>query len=365
LTTSCHTLGWVQQDRGRLGAALRTYREGLRFATEGGRLLPFHAGEAHVGIGQVLHARNELDDALRHVTEGIELTGQVVEFRLPAFGLVSLAWIRRAMGDANGALAAIDEACGLLPATDVVAMFSPAQTERAGLLLALGRVEEAERWTRERGLTAQDEVSYPRERGYLVLARLLLAQSQPDRALGLLERLDALAASHGRVRSLIEIRALRSLALQATGEHQEALSLLAEALALAQPEGYVRVFADEGPPMAALVRSLIGARQRGRGVAGSGAATEHLHWVAWAFGPVAAPSGMTATAGGGLIEPLTGRELEVLRLLAAGRRNRDIAQELVVTLETVKKHVSHIFDKLGADNRTQAVTHARRLGLIP
>jgi LuxR family maltose regulon positive regulatory protein len=365
LTTSCHTLGWVQQDRGRLGVALRTYREGLRFATEGGRFLPFHAGEAHVGIAQVLHARNELDDALRHVIEGIELTRQVVEFRLPAFGLVSLAWIRRAMGDADGALVAIDEACRLLPATDVVTLFSPAQTERAGLLLALGRVEEAARWTGQRGLTAEDDVSYPRERDYLVLARVLLAQSQPDQALGLLERLDALAASHGRVRSLIEIRALRSLALQAAGEHQEALTLLAEALALARPEGYVRVFADDGPPMAALLRSLMGARQRGRGAAGAGAAAGHLHRVVGAFGPTKGQVGQTAPAVAGLIEPLTERELEVLRLLAAGRRNRDIAQELVVTLETVKKHVSHIFDKLGAANRTQAVAHARRLGLIP
>jgi LuxR family transcriptional regulator, maltose regulon positive regulatory protein len=364
LTTSCHTLGWVQQDRGRLGAALRTYQEGLRFATEGGRFLPFHAGEAHIGIGQVLHARNQLDDALRHVTEGIELTRQVVEFQLPAFGLVSLAWIRQAMGDADGALAAIDEACDLLPATDVVTMFSPAQTERAGLLLALGRVEEAAHWTRERGLTAQDEVSYPRERDYLVLARLLLAQSQPDRALGLLERLDALAGAHGRVRSLIEIRALRSLALQAAGLHQEALSPLAEALALARPEGHVRVFADDGPPMAALLRSLLNARQRGRS-AGTASAAEHLHRLVRAFGPVGSPADLTIPAAGGLIEPLTDRELEVLRLLAAGRRNRDIAQELVVTLETVKKHVSHIFDKLGAANRTQAVAHARRLGLIP
>jgi LuxR family maltose regulon positive regulatory protein len=365
LTTSCHTLGWVQQDRGRLGAALRTYREGLRFATEGDRFLPFHAGEAHVGIGQVLHARNQLDDALRHVTEGIELTRQVVEFRLPAFGLVSLAWIRRAMGDADGALVAIDEACRLLPATDVVTMFSPAQTERAGLLLALERVEEAARWTKERGLTAEDEVSYPRERDYLVLARVLLAQSEPCRALGLLERLDALAASHGRVRSLIEIRALRSLALQAAGEHKDALTLLGEALALARPEGHVRVFADEGPPMAALLRSLIGTRQRARVVAGSGVATGHLHRVIRAFGPVGDPAGRAAPAATGLIEPLTDRELEVLRLLAAGRRNRDIAQELVVTVETVKKHISHIFDKLGAANRTQAVAHARTLGLIP
>jgi LuxR family maltose regulon positive regulatory protein len=133
---------------------------------------------------------------------------------------------------------------------------------------------------------------------------------------------------------------------------------------MARPEGYVRVFADEGPPMAALLRSLLGARRRGRGTAGAAAPAEHLHRIIRAFAPTRAPADLTAHAVTGLIEPLTDRELEVLRLLAAGRRNRDIARELVVTVETVKKHTSHIFDKLGAANRTEAVAHARRLGLL-
>ena len=365
LTTSCHTLGWVQQARGRLGAALKTYREGQRFATEGGRFLPFHAGEAHVGIAQVLYARDQLDDALEHVTEGIELTRQVVEFRLPAFGLVNLAWTRQAMGDRDGALEAIDEACRLLPATDVVTMFSPAQTERAGLLLAQGRVEEAARWAEERGLTDEDDISYPRERNYLVLARVLLARHQPDRAFGLLKRLDALAESQGRVGSLIEIRALRSLALQSAGQHQDALTALAEVLALARPEGYVRVFADEGPPMAALLQRLIRVRQPGRAAAVSRAAREHLNRVVQAFrSPMGRPERAAAVAMGP-IEPLTKRELEVLGLIAAGRPNQEIADQLVVTLETVKKHTSHIFSKLGAANRTDAVARARGLGLLP
>jgi LuxR family transcriptional regulator, maltose regulon positive regulatory protein len=364
LTLSCHTLGWVQQDRGRLEAALRTYREGLRFATER-RFLPFHAGEAHVGIAQVLLARNQLDDALRHVTEGIELTRQVVEFQLPAFGLVTLARIRQALADADGAIESIDEACRLLPATDVVTMFSPAQAERARLLLDHGRVEEAARWTADRRLTEQDEITSPSERDYLVLARVLLAQSEPERALGLLQRLDALAESHGRMGSLIEIRVLRALALEAARDHQSALSVPAEALVLAQPEGYIRVFADEGPQMASLVRSLISARREGRVTAGSAAAAEHLDRVAAAFEPPKIRTQKPGHLAPGLIEPLTERELEVLRLLAAGKRNRDIAEELVVTLDTVKKHTSHIFTKLAAANRTEAVAHARRLGLIP
>jgi LuxR family transcriptional regulator, maltose regulon positive regulatory protein len=362
--SSCFMLGLVQQAQGKLGAALRTYREGLRLASEGDWFSVYHAGEAQVGIAQVLYQRNQLEEALEHATKGVKFCRQVIELTELDVALVALAWIRQAMGDPDGALEAMEEACRTYPRADVVALAYPAQSERARLLLSLGRVEEAVRWTREQGLTDQDEVSYLREGDHLVLARVLLAQAEREQALGLLERLDALAASQGRTGSLIGIRALRSLALQAAGDHQGALILLAGTLELAVPEGYVRVFVDEGPPMAALLRSLLGTRRRGRAAAGAGAGTEHLHRVIQAFGPATAPADSTARAVLGLVEPLIDRELEVLGLLAAGRRNRDIAAELVVTLETVKKHTSHIFDKLGAANRTEAVAHARRLGLI-
>jgi LuxR family transcriptional regulator, maltose regulon positive regulatory protein len=359
---TCFMLGLVQQAQGKLDAALRTYQEGLRLATQGDWFSVYHAGEAHVGIAQVLYQRNQLDEAHQHATQGVEFCRQVLELTELDIALVALAWVRQAMGDPDAALEAMNEACRIYSRANVVALAYPAWSERARLQLALGRVVEAARWTREQGLTEHDEVSYLREGDHLVLARVLLAQSQPDRALGLLERLDALAASQGRTGSLIQIRALRALALQAADEHQGALTLLAETLELAAPEGHVRVFVDEGPPMAALLRSLLGTRRRARAAAGAG--TEHLHRVIQAFQPATAQPDSTARAVRGLIEPLTDRELEVLRLLAAGRRNRDIAAELVVTLETVKKHTSHIFDKLGAANRTEAVAHARRLGLI-
>jgi LuxR family maltose regulon positive regulatory protein len=364
LMTSCYSLAGVQRARGELGAALRTFRESLRFAAEGSRSSPFHACEAHVGIAQVLYERNQLDDALHHVTEGIELGKQVIWFFEPGRRLVTLAWIRKARGDADGALEALNEACRMHPSPEVPSLWLPAPSERARLLLALGRAAEAERWTEERGLTAEDEVSYLRERDYLVLARVLLARSEPGPALRLLQRIDRLAETQGRLESLIQIRAVRALALQSSGDHQGALALLADALTLARPEGYVRVFADEGPPLAALLRSLISARQRGHIPAVSGAGQEHVNRVARAFAPTvreAAPAGDAMTA---LIDPLTSRELEVLRFVAAGKRNSDIARELVVTLETVKKHVSNINGKLGASSRTQAVALARELGLI-
>jgi LuxR family transcriptional regulator, maltose regulon positive regulatory protein len=361
---TCFMLGLVQQAQGKLGAALRTYREGLRLATEGDWFSVYHAGEAHVGIAQVLYQRNQLGEAHQHATQGVECCRQVIELTELDVALVALAWVRQAMGEPDGALEAMEEACRTYSRPDVVALAYPAWSERARLLLTLGRMEDAARWTREQGLTEHDQVSYLREGDHLVLARVLLAQSQPDQALELLERLDALAEAQGRTGSLIQIRALRALGLQAADEHQGALTLLAETLELAAPEGHVRVFADEGPPMAALLRNLIGTRRRARAGAGAGAGTEHLHRVIQAFQPATAQSDSIARAALGLIQPLTDRELEVLRLLAAGRRNRDIAAELVVTLETVKKHTSHIFDKLGVTNRTEAVAHARRLGLI-
>lgn len=354
-------LGRVQQARGKLGAALRTYREGLRLATEGGRVLIFNAGEAHWGIAQVLYERNELGDALEHVTQSIDLGRRVIWFFEQDRRLATLAWIRQAMGDADAALEAMNE---IQPSPDVVSLWDPAPSERARLLLARGEVGEVQRWAEERGLTDEGELSYARERDYLVLARLLLARADPDRALRLLERLDASAESQQRKESLIRIRVLSSLALQAAGDHPGALAMVVDALGLARPEGYVRVFADEGPPMAALLRSLVSSHRRGVGPAITGAARDHINRVALAFGPASGDTERGGAAAPQLVEPLTNRELEILRLIAAGRRNHEIAKELVVTLDTVKSHVSNIFSKLGASTRVQAVTRARELELI-
>jgi LuxR family maltose regulon positive regulatory protein len=364
LVSSCYALGQVQAGRGKLGAALRTNREGLRYATKGGRLSPFHAGEAHIGIAQVLYQRDELEEALEHATRGIELCRHTVEFVLPAVGLVALGWIRNAFGEPEAAREAIDEACRIRPGQGFVALWNPAQAERARLLLAQGRVKEAEHWAEEQGLSDDDELPYPRERDYLVLVRLLLARSEPARALRLLERLAALAESQHRTESIIQIAALRSLAKQAAGDHGGALTSLAGALALARPEGFIRVFVEEGPPMAALLRSLLSARSRDAVPEASRADQEHLIRVARAFGHRGRDERASETSATGLVEPLTDREVEVLRLIAAGKRNREIADQLVVTVETVKKHVSHIFDKLGATSRTEAVARARTLGLV-
>ena len=192
-----------------------------------------------------------------------------------------------------------------------------------------------------------------------MLARLLLAQDRPGQALALLDRLHAAAVAQGRTGSLIETGALRALALAATGDEAGAVTALAGALALACPQGYVRVFADEGPPMAVLLGRLVAAQRTGQ--AAAEVPLGYLARIQRAFGP-----GQPARdlAPPGIVDPLTSRELEVLEKLAAGRSNQAIARELVVTLDTVKKHVGHVLGKLGAANRTEAVARARELSLI-
>jgi LuxR family transcriptional regulator, maltose regulon positive regulatory protein len=228
-------------------------------------------------------------------------------------------------------------------------------------MLAQGDVVAAARWTEERGLAADDESSYPREPAYLLLARVLLAQDQPDQALRVLDRLQAAAVAQDRTGSVIEIRALRALGLAALGNEDGAVATLAEALTLAHPQGYARVFVDEGPTMGTLLGRLI----RTQEVAVPG---DYVGRLVRAFEHDSAgrtsDERPTAAIVPGLVTALSERELEVLHLLAAGKQNQDIADELHMALNTVKKHATHIYDKLGATNRTEATVRAREFGLL-
>jgi LuxR family maltose regulon positive regulatory protein len=363
---TCHHLGQVQRAQGRLDAALGTYRQALEVAAPPGQPALPDAGIARVGMAEVAYQRGELEAALAHLTEGLGPCRQVVYTPPLATGLATLAWIRQAQGDPAGALEAMGEAERATPSPGVASLLNPAPALRARLLLARGDLAAAARWTQARGLGADDQPSYPREPGYLVLARVLVAQNRPDQALALLRRLRTAAAVQGRLGSLIEIQALRALALAASGDEAGALAVLAEALTLACPQGYVRMFADEGAPMDALLGRLVAAQRTTQSAAG-GVPLDCLARLLRAFNQphTVARAGRGGAAGvPGLVEQLTGRELQVLGLLAAGRSNQRIAEQLVVSLDTVKKHVGRVLDKLGAANRTEAVARARELGLL-
>ena len=358
----CYQLALIQRAQGRLDAAELTCQWALGSLVTSGRPPPA-AGPGYVGLAEIAHQRDELDVALRHATEGIALCRQFVHTTPLADGLATLAMIRQATGDPAGALEAVTEAGQASPGP--AGMLNPVPATRARVLLAQGDLAAAARFARENSLGPDDEPDYARESGHLVLARVLVAQDRPGQALALLDRLYETASGQDRAGSLIEIGALLALARAATGDEAGAVAALAEALLLACPQGYVRVFADEGPPMAALLGRLIAAQRTGQ--AAAGVPLGYLARLQRAFdtGP-STPDHRSGTAAvQGIVDPLTSRELEVLTMLAGGRSNQAIARELVVTLDTVKKHVSHVLGKLGAANRTEAVARARELRLIP
>jgi len=362
----CHDLARVRRAQGRLDSARAAYQQVLEITAPPGQAAMPAAGIGYAGMAEVAYQRNELDTAHRLVTEGIPLCRQLNWTQPLAAALVTLAWIRQASGDPGGARKAMAEAEQIAPDPAITGLLNPVPVQRARLLLAQGDLGQAGRWTREAGLAASDEPDFAREPGHLVLARVLLTQDRAGPALMLLGRLHAAAAAQDRVGSLIEIGALRALALAAGGEPDRAVDTLADTLTLADAQGYVRVFADEGPPMAALLARLVAAQRSGGAAAGvplGCLARLQRALSARDIAPDAGRGGMTAVPG--LVEQLTSRELEVLEMLAAGRTNRAIARQLVVTLDTVKKHVSHVLGKLGAANRTEAVARARELSLIP
>jgi LuxR family transcriptional regulator, maltose regulon positive regulatory protein len=358
-------LGQVRQARGRLEAALAAYEQALRIATEAGHLLP-PAGMAHLGIAEVLYERNDMHAAEQHATEGVTLCRQLAYTQPLATGLSTLAWIRQAQGDPAGALEVMAEAERVAPGPAPAGLLNPVPARRARLLLTQGDTAAAARWISERGLSPDDHPNYASEPEHLVLAQVLLAQHRSAEALAMLRRWHATAVAARRTGSIVHLGALLALALADTGDLSGGLDTLAETLRLACPPGYVRVFADEGAPMDALLARLAAARRVGPGKPGS-VPPDCLIRILAAFGrrAAASPAGAGSRAVSGLAEPMTPREMDVLRLLAAGKTNSRIARELVLTLDSVKKHVSHVLAKLGAANRTEAVARARELHLIP
>jgi LuxR family maltose regulon positive regulatory protein len=193
------------------------------------------------------------------------------------------------------------------------------------------------------------------EQEQIVLVRMRIAQKKWNETQSLLVQLAKDAKAGRRFGRLIEILALQAITRWLQGDKVQALAALEQALAIGEPEGYVRIFVNLGVPMAELLQQAVV----------HGIAPDYVNRLLAAFGTEETQSIAIAAAGASvLIEPLTDRELEVLRLLGDGYSNQDIAKELVITLNTVKKHASGIYSKLGVHSRTQAVVRAQELGLL-
>lgn len=340
--------GEVLEAKGQLRQAGQQFEQVLQLARGWGIANAPVTGYALVGLGRVRCEWNELDAALHDVQSGLERGQQAGNMDVLLRGYHALARIRRAQDDMDGALAALDDADGVAGNMGLASVKDWISAQRAQIWLARGDTEAALNWAGHFAGQLQDDIfpSVP-----IALAKVWLSQREPDKALPLLEHALQAAQAVGRLGNLIHILAVKAVVYHAKGEPEQALATLEQALELAEPEGYVRIFADEGAPMARLLRRMVT----------RSSASEYVGRLLEALGESVKSELPMA---GKLNEPLSRRELEVLRLIADGATNKEIADELVLTVNTVKRHISNIFGKLAVSNRAQAIAGARLLNLL-
>jgi LuxR family maltose regulon positive regulatory protein len=352
--------------QGRLRAASSVCDRALELAAERGGGLPA-ASVAHVGKGELFREWNDLGQATAHLEKGIALAERGGNFEMVLDGHLALARVRRATGDLSGSAEALRKAERTAERLGNAAWEARVGAWRARLGVARGDLGAAELWMEGCGLSAEDPLRYPREFEHVTLARVLLACGRRDEALRLLERLLVAAGAGGRDGRVVELLVLKALALRDFDGGPEALAALGRAAALAEDEGYVRVFADEGEPVAVLLKRLLReVRRRRSKAAGRSASPGYVAKLLAAMGEGAAPleGAESAAAPGTLVEPLSKRELEVLALLPSGISNKEIAARLFVSHDTVKSHLKHLYAKLDVRGRAQAVARAKEFGLI-
>jgi len=347
---------------GHLHEAVSICEHALQLAIEQGEPMPLVTVEVYTGISKLHRERGDLEAAAQDLATSKKLGEQV---ELPDWQhrwCIAQARLKETLGFLDGALDLLDEAERLYVRTALPDV-RPVSALQARVWAAQGRLTEALGWARERGLSVDDELSYLREFEHITLARVLIAEYKSDRAdrsileaMGLLERLLKAAEEGRRMGSVIEILVLQALAHQAQGNIPLALAPLERALALAEPEGYVRIFVDEGLPMAQLLSEAAahGIMPDYTGKLLAAFEAEEQKSEGKSYLPPAQP----------LIEPLSQRELEVLQLIAQGLSNREISERLFLALSTVKGHNRNIFGKLQVQRRTEAVARARELGLL-
>ncbi|TFG64234.1 MAG: helix-turn-helix transcriptional regulator [Spirochaetales bacterium] len=370
-TGTAFVLADIRMAQGHLREAEGTLVRSLQFVMDQGGPLPPDAAELYRGLSELYRERGDLESAAQYLSRSEDLGGQAERLGWQYHQCVAQALLKQIRGDLDGALDLLYEAERLYMRTPLPVV-RPITAMKARIWVAQGRQAEALGWARERGLSVDDDLSYMREFEHLTLARILLARYRNGLAdsiretMGLLERLLQAAEESGRIGSVIEILVLQALAHEAKGDTPPALASLERALILAEPEGYVRIFADEGPSMAGLLTRMNDSRK-----SGTPGMEAYIHKLLAAFekqtlsgtmqGKPSRPLGISP---GPSIEPLSEREREVMRLLGTELKGPEIARKLFISLNTLRTHTKSIFSKLGVNNRLAAVRYARELDLL-
>jgi LuxR family maltose regulon positive regulatory protein len=333
--------------------------------------MPF-TGYVYVSIGRILRQWNQLDEAYRYTTKGVALGRDWNVPEIVALSCIELAYILQTIGNVEKARASIQEAIQICEG------YSPwsskfAAAHQAKMNLVLNEIDPADRWAQANDLVLDGDFEFHRENEYLALARVFIAQKRFEEANALVERVYRIAQEIGKRQTELEGLILRALVFSVRGETDQALVHLEKALSIGEPEDYIRIFVDEGLPMARLLREAVA----------SGIAVDYVGKILDAFFagvPFDSAQDRQRSGGAGvkesppapllprptaLTEPLSERELEVLQLIAEGLSNPEIAARLFLSLNTVKVHTRNIYGKLGAHNRTQAVAKAKALGVLP
>jgi LuxR family transcriptional regulator, maltose regulon positive regulatory protein len=358
--TAMGSLARLRMAQGRLREAQETLRQALGFAAErDAELLPA-VGRVRIAMGELLLERDDLEASERELTLGTELVERAGELEILVRGQAALSRAKWARGEAEGALKLAHKAERLARESGAPQAIADAALWKARLHLMRNELRAAaSELERASGV---DEVPRSTQDAIRIsLARLLIAREDHDEALHMLNHLRETAEAADQRDSVVEIRTLQALVLIAMDEKNRAIDVMGQALALAEPEGYVRTFVDESPPMAELLSEVLEAQQRGRLDSSRRVPAHYLRKLLAALERDAPSPAQPATE---LPEVLSERELEVLQLIAAGKSNRRIASDLFVSVGTVKTHINNLYRKLDAHSRTQAVARARELKLL-
>jgi LuxR family maltose regulon positive regulatory protein len=304
--------------------------------------------------GEVLAELNDMNRALDKVKKGVELATRGGDLMHEVTSNLCLVRVLFSSGDITGAEDVIQsmEITAReydLPLWDLLQL----SAWQARIWLAQGKLDLASKWVGEHELDIDGYPTYLHEMEYIVFARILIVQGKLDKAARLLQRLLEAAQAGGRTTRLIEILLLQALAFQVQENTADAISKLENALSLAEPGGFVRIFVDEGSPIEALIKKIKPEDERMK---------KYLRKLRAAFSyKELHPASLGSQP---LIEPLSEREIEVLQLIAEGLTNQEIASRLFLSLNTVKVHNRNIYAKLGTHNRTKAVAKATGLGVL-